>query len=200
MSSSSRGDRYDAPYEQRSAAGEDVHGEAHFVRAFSPASVLDAGCGTGRVGRELARHGIEVVGVDLDDEMLMTARAKSPGVRWIQGDVAAIDLGRKFEAVLLAGNVINFVAPEDRRRAVQNLARHVRPGGLLINGHSIGPGACSPQDFDAWAADSGLQLTERWSTWQRDPYDESSQYDLSVHRRLPEMTRRQDPSPARGGM
>lgn len=48
------------------ATGADVHGEATFVRAYAPASVLDAGCGTGRVAIELARHGIEVVGVDVD--------------------------------------------------------------------------------------------------------------------------------------
>ena len=68
------GDAYDSTYERRAAAGENVHGEADFVQTFSPASVLDAGCGTGRVGRELARRGIEVVGVDIDAEMLETAK------------------------------------------------------------------------------------------------------------------------------
>ncbi len=43
------GDVYDATYESRAAAGENVHGEADFVERFAPASVLDAGCGTGRV-------------------------------------------------------------------------------------------------------------------------------------------------------
>jgi 2-polyprenyl-3-methyl-5-hydroxy-6-metoxy-1,4-benzoquinol methylase len=60
------GDVYDATYERRAAAGEDVHGEANFVERFAPRSVLDAGCGTGRVGRELARRGLDVVGVDID--------------------------------------------------------------------------------------------------------------------------------------
>jgi 2-polyprenyl-3-methyl-5-hydroxy-6-metoxy-1,4-benzoquinol methylase len=52
------GEVYDATYERRAAAGEDVHGEANFVQRFAPASVLDAGCGTGRVGIELARRGL----------------------------------------------------------------------------------------------------------------------------------------------
>ena len=51
------GDAYDAIYQQRAAAGEDVHGEADFVAALGGHSVLDAGCGTGRVARELARRG-----------------------------------------------------------------------------------------------------------------------------------------------
>src|SRR5919204_5229355 len=62
----------DAPYEARARAGENVHGEADFVESFHPGSVLDAGCGTGRVAIELARRGIEVVGVDLDPGMLAT--------------------------------------------------------------------------------------------------------------------------------
>ena len=153
------------------------------MRDHAPTSVLDAGCGTGRVGRELARLGLDVVGVDLDAEMLETARAKAPSVDWIHGDITAIDLNRTFEVVILAGNVINFVAADRRRLAIENMARHVQPGGLLINGHSIRPDGCSPADLDTWAVNAGLLLAEHWSTWQRDAFDSSSTYSLSVHRR-----------------
>ncbi len=179
----SRGDAYDAPYERRAAAGENVHGEADFVRAWAPRSVLDAGCGTGRVGRELARHGIEVVGADLDSEMLATARRKGPGIRWVHGDLATIDLGRAFDVVLMAGNVINFAAPGARPAVVENMARHVLPGGLLINGHSLRPDRCPPADFAGWAAGAGLDLLERWSTWQRDLFEAGSDYSLTVYRK-----------------
>src|SRR5207248_11729946 len=64
------GDAYEAVFEVRAASGQDVHGEADFVQALGARSVLDAGCGTGRVGRELARRGLEVVGVDLDPAMI----------------------------------------------------------------------------------------------------------------------------------
>ena len=82
-----RGADYDAPYRQRERAGENVHGEADFIEALGPRSVLDAGCGTGRVGAELARRGIEVVGVDRDPGMLAAARAKAPDVDWRLGDL-----------------------------------------------------------------------------------------------------------------
>src|SRR5512141_34351 len=93
------GEDYDATYERRSAAGENVHGEADFVTRFAPASVLDAGCGTGRVGRELARRGIDIAGVDIDPEMLATAQRKAPDVEWRLGDLASVDLGRTFDAI-----------------------------------------------------------------------------------------------------
>lgn len=178
----SRGDRYERTYELRAAAGEDIHGEANFVSRFSPTSVLDAGCGTGRVGRELHRRGVDVVGVDLDAEMLETARSRCPSVEWIEGDISAINLGRTFDIVLMAGNVINFVIPERRQQALENLVPHVGPNGLLINGHSIRPDGCPPAMFEAWAAALDLELVERWSTWDQHPWTESSEYGLTVHR------------------
>jgi SAM-dependent methyltransferase len=177
-----RGDRYERTYELRAAAGEDVHGEANFVTRFSPGSVLDAGCGTGRVGRELYRRGVEVVGVDLDPEMLETARERCPAASWIEGDISAIRLGRTFDIVLMAGNVINFVIPELRQRALVNLVRHLRPGGLLINGHTIRPDGCPPAQFAEWAQDAGLERIERWSTWDQDAFTDGSEYVLTVHR------------------
>src|SRR5574338_1119724 len=104
-------DEYEAQYEAEAAAGNDVHGEANFVCAYEPRSVLDAGCGTGRVGRELARRGIDVAGVDIDPEMLATARRKAPDVAWHAADLATIDLGRAFDAIVMAGNVMIFLAP-----------------------------------------------------------------------------------------
>jgi SAM-dependent methyltransferase len=178
----SRGDRYERTYELRSAAGEDVHGEANFVARFSPGSLLDAGCGTGRVGRELYRRGVDVVGVDLDAEMLDTARARCPSASWIEGDISAIQLGRTFDIVLMAGNVINFVIVESRRQAVENLVRHLRPGGLLINGHSIRPDGCPPASFAVWTKAAGLELVERWSTWGEDAFVDGSEYCLTVYR------------------
>ena len=179
----SRGDRYERTYELRAAAGEDVHGEANFVTRFSPGSVLDAGCGTGRVGRELFRRGVDVVGVDLDGEMLETARARCPSVSWIEGDISAIQLGRTFDVVLMAGNVINFVIPASRRQALETLAGHLGPAGHLITGFSIVPDGCSPALYAAWAEAAGLELVERWSTWDRDVFVGQSDYALTVHRR-----------------
>ena len=43
------GEVYDARFTALKQRAQDVHGEAHFVAALGVASVLDAGCGTGRV-------------------------------------------------------------------------------------------------------------------------------------------------------
>ncbi len=178
-----RGDQYDSGHERRAALGENVHGEADFVMEWAPRSVLDAGCGTGRVGRELSRRGLDVVGFDADEEMLETARRKAPEVEWRVADAADVDLGRQFEVVLMAGNVINFVPPEHRQAAILNMARHVDGGGLLICGHSVRPDGCAPGQLDEWATEAGLELVERWATWQRARFDAASDYSLSIHRK-----------------
>jgi SAM-dependent methyltransferase len=176
-------DRYEARWEALVAAGQDVHGEASLVQRLGARSVLDAGCGTGRVGRELAARGIEVVGVDLDPSMLTAARRRAPGLDWRLGDLATVKLGRTFEAVLLAGNVMLFLASGTEALVVANLARHLAPAGLLIAGFQLAPGYLELSDYDAHATAAGLVLTDRWSTWDQQPWDPLCNYAVSVHRR-----------------
>ncbi len=175
---------YQSRFDALAAAGVDVHGEVRFVLAFSPTSVLDAGCGTGRVAIELGRRGVDVVGVDVDPSMLATARSRAPALRFEQGDLAdaALDLGRTFDLVVLAGNVPLFTPPGTQAALVAGCARHVAPGGLLMAGFSVDRGYGLPS-YDGHCIDAGLALVERWSTWDRDPIGEAPVYAVSVHRR-----------------
>ena len=178
-----RGDAYDAAFVARAAAGQDVHGEADFVYGFGVRSVLDAGCGTGRVARELARRGLDVVGVDLDPSMLDTARRNAPQLDWRLGDLATVELGRQFEAAVLAGNVMIFLTPGTEGAVVANVARHLTPGGLLIAGFQLGYGLFTLDAYDDLATAAGLDLVERWATWDRQPWHPDGNYAVSVHRR-----------------
>ena len=163
------------------AKGESIHGEADFVCRFDPASVLDAGCGTGRVGIELARRGIDVVGVDLDDSMLASARAKAPDLTWVTGDLLDVDLGRTFDVVVMPGNVMIFLAPGTETAVVANMARHVSPGGRLIAGFQLRRGYELSQ-YDTDCAAAGLVLDARYSTWEGAPWRSGGDYAVSVHR------------------
>jgi SAM-dependent methyltransferase len=176
-------DDYEIRWEALAAAGHDVHGEASLIQRLGARSVLDAGCGTGRVARELVARGLEVVGVDIDPGMLATARRKAPDLDWHLGDLASVDLGRTFDAVLLAGNVMLFLAPGTEGAVVANLARHLSAGGLLIAGFQLAPGYLELSDYDAHATAAGLTLAERWSTWDQDPWDSLDNYAVSVHRK-----------------
>ena len=175
------GDAYDARWAEMAAKGESIHGEADFVCRFDPPSVLDAGCGTGRVAIELARRGIDVVGVDLDDAMLAVARAKAPDLTWITADLLDVDLGRAFDVVVMPGNVMIFLAQGTEPAVVANMARHVAPGGRLIAGFQLGRGYELSQ-FDKDCAAAGLALDARYSTWEGAAWRSGGDYAVSVHR------------------
>jgi SAM-dependent methyltransferase len=180
-----RGEAYDRRFDDLASAGVDVHGEAALVDRFGPGSVLDAGCGTGRVAIELSRRGHAVVGVDVDPAMLEAARRKAPGLEWVEGDLTdlELDLGRTFDIVVMAGNVLIFVPPGTEGRAIANAARWLAPGGRLVTGYSLHAGGFGPAEHDVLAARAGLVLQDRWSTWDRRPFAPSDSYAVSVHRR-----------------
>jgi 2-polyprenyl-3-methyl-5-hydroxy-6-metoxy-1,4-benzoquinol methylase len=175
-----QGDEYQERFDELAARGVDVHGEAAFVMRRSPRSVLDAGCGTGRVAIELARRGVEVVGVDVDASMLATARAHAPDVEWHQHDLVTLDLGREFDLVVLAGNVPLFTAPGTQAAVVAGCARHVAPHGLLVAGFQLGRGYAI-DEYDRDCAAAALHLVERFSTWAEDPFRPTDGYAVSVH-------------------
>ena len=176
-----RGDDYDSRWRALADEGKSIHGEADFVRRFGPASVLDAGCGTGRVAIELAARGIDVVGVDLDPGMIGHARLKAPELAWIEADLATVDVGRRFDVVVMAGNVMIFVAPLTEATVIANMARHVERGGCLIAGFQLGR-SFGIEAYEAAAADAGLEHVERLSTWEGDPWTSSDGYAVTVHR------------------
>lgn len=173
---------YDASWERIAASGGNPHGEADLVASFAPVSVLDAGCGTGRIAIELARRGVAVLGIDSDADMIAAARAKGTGLRFDQVDLAELDLPDRFELVVLAGNVVPYVAPQHRAAAVRACAAHLHPGGRLVAGFTQQPGWPTTADYDMWCTAAGLELEDRFGTWDRDPYD-GGDYAVSVHRR-----------------
>ncbi len=176
------GEAYQKRFDRLAERGGEVHGEADLVRDLGPASVLDAGCGTGRVAIELARHGIEVVGADVDASMLEVARRRQPGIEWVEADLAALDLGRRFDVVVMAGNVLLFTTPGTEAAVVGACARHLAVTGTLVAGFQLDR-ELGIDAYDAHAAAAGLELVDRWSTWSKDPFPGDGGYAVSAHRR-----------------
>jgi SAM-dependent methyltransferase len=175
---------YDERWRRIAASGANPHGEADFVFSYDPRSVLDGGCGTGRVAIELARRGVDVVGTDLDLDMIGLARAKAPELTWVHADLSELDLPTRFDAVVLAGNVIPYVAGDRRQAVVVTCARHLAPSGRLITGFQLQEGWPSLADYDRWCESADITLEARYATWDHDPFTGTDTYAVSVHRRL----------------
>lgn len=101
------------------------------IAARAGERALDAGCGTGIYTRRLAERGVEVVGVDIDPEMVAATRLKVPDAKSvIEADVTALPFPDDSFDLSLAVTLLCFVGcPE---RAVGELVRVTRPGGRVI--------------------------------------------------------------------
>ena len=176
------GDEYQERFDSLASEGHDVHGEATFVTGLSPKTVLDAGCGTGRIAIELARRGVDVVGVDADRSMIATARQRAPMLDWVESDLTTLQLGRVFDVVVMAGNVPLFTPSGTEAALVAGCACHVAAGGALVAGFQTDR-AYSLVDYDHAVAAAGLTLSERYATWDRHPFASGDAYAVSIHRR-----------------
>lgn len=167
------------------STGANSHGEADLVASYEPGSVLDAGCGMGRLGIELDHRGIQVQGADLDDDLLSVARRLAPHLMWHHADLATMTLATAFDAVVMAGNVMLFCRPEVRGDIVKNLAAHVGPGGRLISGFSLErrTGALTLAHYGEAAVAANLEFEDRWSTWERSPFNDDDRYAVTVFRK-----------------
>jgi SAM-dependent methyltransferase len=120
-------------------------GEGEVVAAVLPAgaSVLELGCGTGRITRQLVRHGLRVTAVDESAEML----AHVEYAETVKARIEGLDLGRRFDAVLLASNLVT-AEPEQRRAFLETCRRH--SDVVIVEGLPLG---WSPEDGERTLGD-----------------------------------------------
>ena len=183
--------RFADRFAELAAAGEDVHGEAAYVAALLDpgARLLDAGCGTGRVGARLADLGFSVVGVDVDESMVAVARELRPDLPWLVSDLGTLDMGEaRFDAVVLAGNVVPFIEPEALPVVAGRLAAHLARDGRVVCGYGYrhnhlpsGAPLVPLAAYDAAMADAGFELETRHGGWDAAPFADEG-YAVSVHR------------------
>jgi SAM-dependent methyltransferase len=105
-------------------------GEAELICANAPAgaSVLDLGCGTGRIARGLVERGLAVVGVDQSADML----AHADECETVHAPIAGLDLQRRFDVVLLASHLVNTPDDVERRALLATAARHTSEDGVVL--------------------------------------------------------------------
>jgi SAM-dependent methyltransferase len=132
-------------------------------------SVLDLGCGTGRVTMHLARRGRRVTGLDKEACFLeaLGEKAAQRGltVNTVCADARGFDLGVQFDSVFAPMHLVQLLRGSAEREAMlAGVARHLRPGGLfaatLMNlegelvGDEYGPPRPDVREVDQWVFSS----------------------------------------------
>jgi cyclopropane fatty-acyl-phospholipid synthase-like methyltransferase len=145
-------------------------------RALVPAgeTVLDLGCGAGEpIARYLIDQGHEVLGVDFAEPMLEIARARFPEASWINADMRALDLGRRFGGIV-AWDSFFHLTRDEQRAVIPRLGRHLVPRGSLlltvgpsdgevtgtVEGESVYHASLSPEEYERLFRAAGLRVVD----------------------------------------
>lgn len=152
--------------------------EAQWLRRFvrelpEGARILDAGCGSGEpIASWLIGEGFRVTGLDFSEAMLGIARTRWPEGDWRLGDLRALDLPDRFDAVL-GWNSFFHLTPAEQRACLPRLAAHLEPGGVLmltvgpqagevagtVEGDTVYHASLSPAEYARLLEQNGLRLT-----------------------------------------
>ncbi len=168
--------------------GADLEGEARLLDAIvAPHSlILDAGCGAGRVAGTLHQRGHRVFGVDIDPILIDAAKIDYLGPTWIQADLYNLDLRslgfkEEFDACILAGNVMPYLAVGTGARVLSNVAKHLRKDAPVVVGFSQARGY-SLKEFDRDLSVANLETELRFNSWDLRPWTSDSDYLVTIAR------------------
>lgn len=115
-------------------------------------AVLELGCSFGVFSDMLASHFQDVVAADFSSEALATAARRYPqhkNIRWIQGYIQDLKLGRQFDAVICA-EVLYYILENESERTCAALERHLGPDGILVTVAGIPTAPDNEHHFTGW--------------------------------------------------
>ena len=103
------------------------------IKRPEASSVLDLGCGTGSVLKELSVDIDRLVGIDASEAMLENAQLKGVDAELMLGDMTDFNIAEKFDAVLCLFNAINHLPTlEQWEKTFECTSKHLKPGGIFI--------------------------------------------------------------------
>jgi len=154
-------DLYDVVFEW------DVESEADWlVERLGPdcTSVLEPGCGAGRMFEPLARRGLAVTGIDSSPAMVERARSRGAGATVVLADMASFDLG-VFDGAICPINTLGHLSRDELSAHLRAMARALRPGGRYLV--QLAAGAVVG-DASRWEVDrDGQRVRATWTVESR---------------------------------
>lgn len=166
----------------------------HALRAYlaehgiERGTICELGCGTGNMTERLAAAGFDMIGVDLSEDMLAAARAKTEesgaDILYIQQDMRELELAGQVDVMVSVCDSMNYILEEeDMQRVFQRVYRFLRPGGYFIFDlktvycyrNVIGNQVFAEQDED---------VSYIWENYYYEE-EEINEYTLTVFRKQP---------------
>jgi len=105
-------------------------GEIELLAPSMPgSSVLELGCGVGRLTAALLEHGYRVTAVDNSRDMLAHV---PPAAATVCADIQDLDLEERFDAAILASGLVNIPSDGERAALLATCHRHLHEGGVVL--------------------------------------------------------------------
>ena len=161
--------------------------------------MLDVPCGQGRHAHLLAESGYDVDGLDYSKALLEVARKRGtgPNLRYTRGNMRKMPARwtRRFDAVLNLFTSFGFFAhPSDDARVIEEFARVLRPGGVLVwHGGSRDGVMARFLAKDWWTSPDGTLFAQErefdslsgvltvHSTWTKGPKKDTREHRLRLY-------------------
>ena len=136
---------YDLLYHDKDYEAEVAYIE-ELIKKYSPQhvkSILDIGCGTGKHGLILSRHGYEVYGIDRSSDMIALAnkmKGSAPNLDFAIHDALSFQLHRSFDAIVSMFHVLSYqTSDESVESFLKNANKHLKDNGIFIFDFWYGP-------------------------------------------------------------
>ena len=135
------------------------------------ARVLDVGCGPGFFTEAFAARGVsDYTGVDITDHLFGELRERFPDYRFVRADATEDTLEGEYDLVILIDVAFHIVETERFDRCVENLARVLAPGGILLVGAMVAQQRRELFYVRFWSVDDLRSRLEHLVELERVPY------------------------------
>ncbi len=106
-------------------------------RIVQPSSVLEIGCGCGRLFKLYLNYCSDVVGVDLSEELASIAQRIYPSIKVHIADIVSFNLNRKFDLIVIGNSLLKHIeSDKDRVKVLNNVKLHLANNGVISIDHS----------------------------------------------------------------
>jgi len=149
-----------------------------FERLGRPRTVLEPGCGSGRMLEAFARLGVKVTGIDVSPRMIELARRRLGSDADLHvADMTDFHLGRKFDGAVSPINTLLHLTPEELARHLGCMALQLRAGGIYL----VQVGLMEPETHDP-SAGSHWEASRGGTTLRVDWVDDEVDFERGVSR------------------
>ncbi len=168
-------------------------------------SLLEPGCGSGRLVAELAALGYEVTGLDNSQPMLsyLATRLRRRGLdaNLVLGDMVAMSFRKPFDAAFCTFNTFRHLLSEHAAvNHLRSVAQHLKPGGIYILGFHIIPLDADTECIERWRASHGgtdVSVTLKVIDFQRKIRQEQLRVSIKATKRSGKIERIRSEFPLR---